>query len=246
MASVEKVPMLAEGYEKLTAQLAALKAERPLIVDAIEEARAHGDLSENAEYHAAKERQGQVEATIGDLEDKLSAPALASDYLQCVPFARDESGVQLFGAAKSWWHQADGTYDRGNEPRKGAVLAFASSRSMPSGHVAVVSKVLNAREIMIDHANWSPIGNRRGQIERNVRVMDVSPNNDWTMVRVWYAPIGDLGLRANPVHGFIYPSNDGHNARPTRQRQIQPEAPRWAQNGWKPGNGLENIVATLR
>ncbi len=72
MASVEKVPMLAEGYEKLNTQLSALKAERPLIVDAIEEARAHGDLSENAEYHAAKERQGQVEATIGDLEDKLS------------------------------------------------------------------------------------------------------------------------------------------------------------------------------
>lgn len=72
MASVEKVPMLAEGYEKMNAQLATLKAERPLIVDAIEEARAHGDLSENAEYHAAKERQGQVEATIGDLEDKLS------------------------------------------------------------------------------------------------------------------------------------------------------------------------------
>ena len=72
MASVEKVPMLQEGYEKLSAQLAALKAERPLIVDAIEEARAHGDLSENAEYHAAKERQGQVEASIGDLEDRLS------------------------------------------------------------------------------------------------------------------------------------------------------------------------------
>ena len=72
MASVEKVPMLAEGYEKLSAQLAALKAERPQIVDAIEEARAHGDLSENAEYHAAKERQGQVEASIGDLEDRLA------------------------------------------------------------------------------------------------------------------------------------------------------------------------------
>ena len=72
MASVEKVPMLAEGYEKLSSQLTALKAERPLIVDAIEEARAHGDLSENAEYHAAKERQGQVEASIGDLEDRLS------------------------------------------------------------------------------------------------------------------------------------------------------------------------------
>ncbi|MEZ5708724.1 MAG: transcription elongation factor GreA [Blastomonas sp.] len=72
MATVEKMPMLAEGYEKLTAELRLLKDERPKIVEAIEEARAHGDLSENAEYHAAKERQGQVEATIADLEDKLS------------------------------------------------------------------------------------------------------------------------------------------------------------------------------
>ncbi|MBU0555526.1 MAG: transcription elongation factor GreA [Alphaproteobacteria bacterium] len=72
MATVEKMPMLQVGYDKLTDQLRALKAERPRIVDAIEEARAHGDLSENAEYHAAKERQGQVEATIADLEDKLS------------------------------------------------------------------------------------------------------------------------------------------------------------------------------
>lgn len=69
---MQKVPMLAEGYEKLTADLKALRAERPKIVDAIEEARAHGDLSENAEYHAAKERQGQVEAQIADLEDRTS------------------------------------------------------------------------------------------------------------------------------------------------------------------------------
>jgi len=71
MATMEKVPMLAEGYETLLADLKALRAERPLIVDAIEEARAHGDLSENAEYHAAKERQGQVEAQISDLEGKV-------------------------------------------------------------------------------------------------------------------------------------------------------------------------------
>ena len=72
MATMEEVPMLAEGYEQLTADLKALRAERPKIVDAIEEARAHGDLSENAEYHAAKERQGQVEAQIGELEDRIS------------------------------------------------------------------------------------------------------------------------------------------------------------------------------
>jgi transcription elongation factor GreA len=72
MATAEKVPMLAEGYRKLTDELKRLKNERPEIVEAIEDARAHGDLSENAEYHAAKERQGQIEATIADLEDRLS------------------------------------------------------------------------------------------------------------------------------------------------------------------------------
>ncbi len=72
MATVEKMPMLQEGYEKLNADLRRLRDERPQIVESIEEARAHGDLSENAEYHAAKERQGQIEASISDIEDKLS------------------------------------------------------------------------------------------------------------------------------------------------------------------------------
>jgi len=72
MATVDKMPMLAEGYQKLQADLKRLKEERPQIVDAIEEARAHGDLSDNAEYHAAKERQGQIEAAIVQIEDRLS------------------------------------------------------------------------------------------------------------------------------------------------------------------------------
>jgi transcription elongation factor GreA len=73
MATVEKMPMLKEGYELISKELVRLKTiERPEVIDAIEEARAHGDLSENAEYHAAKERQGQIEATIADLEDRMS------------------------------------------------------------------------------------------------------------------------------------------------------------------------------
>jgi len=72
MATEDKMPMLEEGYQMLSADLVRLKTERPQIIDAIEEARAHGDLSENAEYHAAKERQGQVEAMIADIEDKLA------------------------------------------------------------------------------------------------------------------------------------------------------------------------------
>ena len=73
MATVDKLPMLAEGYQKLQTDVRHLKMiERPAVIDAIEEARAHGDLSENAEYHAAKERQGQIEAQIADMDDRLS------------------------------------------------------------------------------------------------------------------------------------------------------------------------------
>lgn len=72
MATTDRMPMLVEGQRKLEADLARFKAERPEVIDAIEEARAHGDLSENAEYHAAKERQGQIEAMIADIEGKLS------------------------------------------------------------------------------------------------------------------------------------------------------------------------------
>jgi len=67
------MPMLAEGYERLQSEVRHLKTiERPQIIEAIEVARGHGDLSENAEYHAAKERQGQVEAQIADIDDRLS------------------------------------------------------------------------------------------------------------------------------------------------------------------------------
>lgn len=84
-------------------------------------------------------------------------------------------------------------------------MAFAPTRGMPIGHVAVVSDIVSEREIRIHHANWSPINGRRGQIERNVRVVDVSSAGDWSQVRVWYAPINGLGTRVNPVQGFIYP-----------------------------------------
>lgn len=136
----------------------------------------------------------------------VANPAVARSYagvLQCAPYARQISGIQLFGRAANWWSQAEGLYDRGQEPRVGAVLAFSSSRSMPAGHVAMVSKIVGAREVLLTHANWS----YRGGIEHDVRAIDVSPNNDWTDVRVWYGPIGDLGLRANAAHGFIYPEH---------------------------------------
>lgn len=69
----DKIPMLVTGFEGLKAELTQLKTvERPAVVKAIEAARAHGDLSENAEYHAAKEKQGLIEARVAELEDKLA------------------------------------------------------------------------------------------------------------------------------------------------------------------------------
>ncbi|MGN3972983.1 CHAP domain-containing protein [Tsuneonella sp. SYSU-LHT278] len=125
-------------------------------------------------------------------------------YLQCVPFARERTGVQIYGDARTWWEQAEGRYQRGNRPRTGAVMTFLPHGSMTLGHVAAVAQVIDSRTVLLDHANWSPIDGRRGQVERGVRAIDVSPGNDWSQVRVWYAPLGDLGTTAWPVAGFIY------------------------------------------
>ena len=71
--NIEMIPFTQEGFETLTKELEKLKTEsRPQIIEAIAEARSHGDLKENAEYHAAREKQGLIEARITDLEDKLS------------------------------------------------------------------------------------------------------------------------------------------------------------------------------
>ena len=133
-------------------------------------------------------------------------------YLQCVPYAREISGIQIYGDAWTWWDQAAGRYARGHTPRVGAVMAFQPYGNMTLGHVAAVSRIIDSRTVLLRHANWSPIDGRRGQIEDNVRAVDVSPDNDWRQVRVWYAPIQDLGSTAWPVAGFIYPSRDARPA----------------------------------
>ncbi|RVU04960.1 CHAP domain-containing protein [Novosphingobium umbonatum] len=128
----------------------------------------------------------------------LAVPAAA--HTQCAPYARAVSGIALHGAAAGWWGEAEGRYERGQAPKEGAVLAFRATRSMRSGHVATVAKVMDERHVLLNHANWS----RPGMIERSAMAEDISPNGDWTQVRVYYAPIHGLGLRASPAFGFIY------------------------------------------
>lgn len=142
----------------------------------------------------------------------VTAPAHA---LQCVPYARQVSGVELSGDAWRWWSAAVGFYDRGSQPQVGSVLVFKQTSSMRHGHVAVVKRVVNRREIRIDHANWGN-GRRgsRGQVHLDVAVLDVSPHNDWTQVRVWHEPSDTFGVRVNPTFGFIYRNGGGQPSRP--------------------------------
>ena len=130
----------------------------------------------------------------------LTATPAMAQFWQCAPFAREVSGIDLHGNANTWWGQAAGRYARGHAPKVGAVLAFSATSRMRMGHVAMVSEVVNDREVLLTHANWS----RRGGVEHDVRAIDVSANGDWSEVKVWYGPQGGLGTSAYPTKGFIY------------------------------------------
>jgi surface antigen len=147
-----------------------------------------------------------------------TANALADIYWQCVPFARLLSGIQIYGDARTWWGQAVGKYDTGRLPRMGSVLCFKPTGRMQLGHVAVVSRLVTDRVIQITHANWSQIGGARGQIEKDVTVIDVSPVGDWSMVKVWYDPIRDLGTSVYPTYGFIYQNGQAQQLAQTDPR----------------------------
>ncbi len=142
------------------------------------------------------------------LATAAAAPAAAA-VLQCVPYARAQSGIEIRGNAGTWWAQAEGRYNRGAEPRVGAVMVLQPSRAMPIGHVAVVAEIVDERTVYLNHANWSG----PGRIERRALAVDVSESGDWSRVRVWYGPQRSLGIRTNPVFGFIY--NEAPDTAPT-------------------------------
>jgi surface antigen len=147
--------------------------------------------------------------------------------ISCVPYARNVTGMMVSGNAWQWWNSSAGTYERGARPEAGSVLNFRSTGRMRLGHVAVVSRVVNKREIEIDHANWAG-----GGISRGVAVIDVSEANDWTAVRVGLGGTGSFGS-VYPTYGFIYNradhgvmiANAPDRVQPTLQFQQIAEAP---------------------
>jgi surface antigen len=154
-----------------------------------------------------------------------AAPSLLDYVGECVPFARAASGIQIYGDAWTWWGQAAGRYRRGDTPRPGAVIVFARSARLPLGHVAVISRVVDHRVVMVTHANWSRQNGERGHAEQDVTLTDASPYNDWSAVKVWYRDRDGLGSTIYPTYGFIYGIPESHGPRARTAAELTGRSP---------------------
>ena len=160
----------------------------------------HHVRSHAAPHHAVTRHIGRVAKH--NWRRVIYRRVVHSAGMSCVPFARKDSGIELPGNAWQWWANAQGVYARGHLPQPGSVLAFRSNPQMRLGHVAVVTRVINPREIEIDHANWS-----HGQVSRGIPVVDVSEANNWSAVRVGLGHASAFGS-VYPTYGFIYDRTD--------------------------------------
>jgi len=120
--------------------------------------------------------------------------------VECAPFARALSGVRLSGDAADWWPRANERYARSSSPAIGSVLVLRRSGRLPSGHVAVVSQVIGQRQILVTQANWV-----HHRVSQDQPVVDISSANDWSLVKIWWPPSGEMGNTAYPAFGFIRP-----------------------------------------
>jgi surface antigen len=171
----------------------------------------HGDYSTAGRREAYVRQHGHIVASHGRTAGVRQASARTHGRVRyagisCVPYARSESGINVAGNAWQWWDNAAGVYARGSRPEPGSVLSFESNGRMRLGHVAVVSHIVNAREIEVDQANWWGPG-MRGGVSHDMPVVDVSENNDWTAVRVGLGHSGEFGS-VYPTNGFIYDRPD--------------------------------------
>jgi hypothetical protein len=129
---------------------------------------------------------------------------VADEPEQCVPYARRISGITLYGDAWTWWDQAiEVDLDRGEEPRRGAVLVLDRTSRLSHGHLAVVVTVVDDREIVVSQSNWGSDGDMRRRIYSALSVVDISPDNDWSELRFFNPDTGTFG-GVYQAAGFIY------------------------------------------
>jgi len=133
-----------------------------------------------------------------DAPDRVGGYVGGAVPLECAPFARALSGVQLYGPAGDWWWKAQGRYARGYAPEVGSVLIFAKTSRLRDGHAAVVSRILSSRQILVTQANWV-----HHRVTEDQPVIDISPGGDWSVVRVWWPPSSQMGVTEYRTMGFI-------------------------------------------
>lgn len=134
---------------------------------------------------------------------------------QCVPHARQISNIRIRGDAWTWWRAASGTYARSKTPQIGSVLVLSKTGRLRYGHLAVVTRIVSEREILVEHANWL----NRGRIHKNQLVRDVSRRGDWSEVRLWYTPGKTMGVAVYPVSGFVLAPSFQSTPQSLSQRQ---------------------------
>jgi hypothetical protein len=135
----------------------------------------------------------------GAQTDRFPSVEWPAKRLFCVEYARLRSGLAIFGDAKLWWSRARNLYEEFAQPAVDAVMVFSGSKRIRRGHVAVVTEIVSAREIIVDHANWQ----NQGEIDHNMPVLDVSADNDWSKVRVWDVNHSQWGAHIYKISGFI-------------------------------------------
>jgi surface antigen len=165
--------------------------------------------------------------------------------ISCVPYARQASGIMVAGNAWQWWENAAGLYARGDRPEVGSVLNFRANGRMRLGHVAVVTQVVNSREVIVDHANWPSFGGRGG-VSHDVSVVDVSEANNWSAVRVELGRDGTFGS-VYPTYGFIYNRPDtgaviASVAPPAPQAEINPVPSDLRPKAERPWHTVEEVA----
>ncbi|KAA5607298.1 CHAP domain-containing protein [Roseospira marina] len=163
-------------------------------------------------------------ADVGEGQYPVAAYSGTESFVWCVPYAREISGVQIWGDADTWWPQAAGRYERGRQPAPYAVLALKPDRRLSDGHVAVVTGIEGPREIRVSHANWGWNSATRGRVYTNMPVKDVSEANDWSEVRFKHPAVGGYG-RVYPALGFIYPDRSRPDIRVADASAATPAAP---------------------
>lgn len=148
-------------------------------------------------------RMGSI--VLGLTAAALLAFATSASAKDCVRAVRSMSDFNIQGDAWTWWQHSQGVYEHDRRPAEGSVLVFKKTGRLGRGHVSLVSAIVDRRTIEVDHT-WD----RSSKIRHGMTVVDVSPNNDWSEVRVWNEPSDTLGNSVYPTYGFVLPETERH------------------------------------